>query len=193
MFFLRKHKQDKDIEDIKKTLNEPVEEPVVPQPSGMDFGMPEQPEQPEEEISEPLPNYEPPYEPRYIPPAVPAPRPVEPIFRKQSGEAPLFIKIDKYNELLGHLQELRSFMSATKETFQILEEIETARSDAVKILRTSIQRMERSLAIADNELGKPETPMSEEFSRGDVDNVETSLQSLKKEIGDLRKELGKFE
>ncbi|MCD6215934.1 MAG: hypothetical protein J7J92_02565 [Candidatus Aenigmarchaeota archaeon] len=110
----------------------------------------------------------------------------------ESESAPLFIKLSKYNEVLSNLQELKAFIAGLKQVFQILSEIEILRSEALKLMRASVQRIERNIVELDTGLlrppGSPEMP----HSNKEIHSVEGSLSDLQKQLRSLRSELERF-
>ncbi|MDI6721045.1 MAG: hypothetical protein QMD85_01550 [Candidatus Aenigmarchaeota archaeon] len=104
--------------------------------------------------------------------------------------APLFVKIDKYRDIIGEIQELKSFVSNLKQTFTILHEIESIRSDTLKIMRASLQRLEKSVLEVDAELVRPKG-ISLETVQGkeEIVHIEGSLTDLQKQLNELKREL----
>ncbi len=104
--------------------------------------------------------------------------------------APLFIKVEKYRDILSSLQELKTFVSSVKQLFTVMHDLETVRSDALKIMRASIQRLEKSLIEIDSELLRPKGfEMPEMSSDVEIRHVESSLGDLQKQIAALKREL----
>ncbi len=104
--------------------------------------------------------------------------------------APLFIKVEKYRDILSGLQELKTFVSSIKQLFTILHEVETVRSDTLKIMRASIQRLEKSIIEIDSELLRPKGfDMPDVSSDVEIRHVEASLGDLQKQITVLKREL----
>ena len=103
--------------------------------------------------------------------------------------APLFVKVDKYKEVLRDVQELKVFISGMKQLFSILNDLENVRNDSLKIMRATMQRLERTVVEIDTELLRPrgfELPTHEEE---DIHHIEDSLTDLQKQLATLRKEL----
>jgi predicted RNase H-like nuclease (RuvC/YqgF family) len=107
----------------------------------------------------------------------------------RSEGAPLFVKVDKYKELISTIHELKLFLSSTKQLFALVNEIESVRGDAYNVLRATIQRLERSVTEMDTGLLRPrgiDTSYDRESS--DVDHIESSLSDLHKQLMDLKRE-----
>ncbi|MEM7813564.1 MAG: hypothetical protein QW548_01550, partial [Candidatus Aenigmatarchaeota archaeon] len=87
-------------------------------------------------------------------PAMPA-LPPHPVPGEAAQFAPMFVKVDKYREILTELGELKAFMSSIKQIFSVLSDLETTREDALKTMRAAIQRMERAVGAIDSEMLRP--------------------------------------
>src|SRR5262245_59124567 len=68
----------------------------------------------------------------------------EEVSPRVSESAPLFVKVDKYQELITTIHELKLFLASTKQLFTLVNEIESVRSDAHNVLRATVQRLEKS-------------------------------------------------
>jgi hypothetical protein len=103
--------------------------------------------------------------------------------------APLFVKVEKYREVLGHIGEIKTFVNGVKQIFVLQDELDGVRTDALRMLRSSIQRLERSIEEVDSGLLRPVG--LEVFPHGDVEmkHVEESLTRLRSQLSNLRKEL----
>ena len=105
-------------------------------------------------------------------------------------EAPLFIKVEKYHDIISTLNEMKSFVGGIKQLYGIIQESENVRTDALKILRSSIQRIEKSLYEMDAELLRPRGFVGEtKETEREMSHITGSLTDLQKQLGMLRKEL----
>lgn len=105
--------------------------------------------------------------------------------------APLFVKVDKYREILSGIQEMKIFVSGTRQLFNVLHELETVRTDAINIMRATIQRLEKSIVEIDSELLRPRGVGVSDVVQGNVEaqHLEDSLTELQTQLAGLRKEL----
>ena len=113
-----------------------------------------------------------------------------PVPTKESGSAPLFVKVDKYHEILKNVQEMKMFLAGSKQLYTILAEIEGIRNDALKVLRGTIQKLERNVTEIDSEFIRPgemTNPTTQQSP--DVRQVEGSLDELQDQLNSLKKEL----
>jgi hypothetical protein len=127
-------------------------------------------------------------EPKHIPE-----QQVFPLVREVKIEqsAPLFVKVDKYRDLISGLQEMKLFVSSVKDIFGLMQEIENIRSDALNIMKVTVQRLEKSVIEMDSELLRPKGMTSSPFPQGETEikHIESSLSELQQQLLALRKEL----
>jgi len=104
--------------------------------------------------------------------------------------APLFVKVEKYREALAAIAEIKMFISGLKQLFAVINELEALRSDANKIMRATIQRLEKSIIEIDTELLRPKG-FEMDFPTGEIEvhQIEDSLTELQKQIASLKREL----
>ncbi len=113
----------------------------------------------------------------------PAPVPV-----RQEISAPLFVKVEKYREILSSVHEMKIFISGIRQLFDILNELEAVRSDTIKIMRATLQRLEKGVVEIDTELLRPRGLVAE--ARGEeASHIESSLSELQSQLGELKREL----
>jgi hypothetical protein len=103
--------------------------------------------------------------------------------------APLFVKIEKYREVVANIQEIRILLNGIKNIFNLLYEIEHVRNDATKLLSTTLQRVERSLIELDTSLLRPGD--FETSPTSDMSGIEQALSQLTQQLTILRNELEK--
>ena len=104
--------------------------------------------------------------------------------------APLFVKVEKYKDIITTLHELKLFLSGTKQLFTLLGEIEGVRAEALNILKATIQRLERSLITMDSELARPRGMDVTYQERTEATHIGSSLNDLQRQLMELKRELG---
>ena len=113
---------------------------------------------------------------------------IRPVEKKEKPLAPVFIKVEKYKEIISTIEEIKILLRGTKQIFSILSEIEGIRDDALKILSSAIQRAERDVIAVDSYmLRPPELEIEEKPS-----HIEKSLEDLQKQLQELKTELNKI-
>lgn len=106
------------------------------------------------------------------------------------GKAPLFIKLERYEEVLSMTQELKSILVLLKDSLSVLDENEKIRSEAVKMIRENIENFEEKVASLDSILLKPsEKREISEVKSQRTEEVKDSLSALKSQIDKLKEEL----
>lgn len=126
------------------------------------------------------------------PPAPPKPpEPTRVVEEKPpvKGAAPLFVKIDRYNEILKNLEEIRGMLKSFTSAVALITEIDKIKSDAVDALRKTMTKITDSLISMDEQFIRPE-PMRGEIVAKPPTEVESHLAELQAELKHLRKELG---
>ncbi len=192
MFFMRKDK-DKHLDDIKDAVekDEPKQHPNIPHMPDVDsLFHKDRKHMPKKPVARPI---QPPMDNTFELPEEPTSTPVVPKApaREVSTDpgAPLFVKVDKYKDIITTIHELKLFLSGTKQLFTLLHEIDAVRSDAISILRATIQRLERSLVDMDAELLRPRGVDMVQQERGEASHIESSLNDLHKQLLELKREL----
>lgn len=115
----------------------------------------------------------------------------QPQKQPQDDSAPLFVKVSKYNEILSNLQEMKAYIAGVKQLYHLLSEIETTREESLKLLRSTLQKVERNIVQLDSGLLRPMgTPVGQKSEQSR--HVEESLSDLESQLESLKSELEKF-
>ncbi len=111
-------------------------------------------------------------------------------YREPKRAAPLFVKLDKYKDILQTMDEMKKFVKGLKDTFNLLNEIEDLKRNAFDIIRTTIQHIEKNLIEVDAEMLRPgAVDMEVEQSGKEISHVEDSVKDLQKQLEMLKREL----
>jgi prefoldin subunit 5 len=109
----------------------------------------------------------------------------------EHGTAPLFIKLDKYRDVLVSLGHIKATIVALKNSFDMLQDLDSARAQTTEVMQKAIQKVEARVATLDQELVKPkgfrETSVPKDYE--EVETVEATIADLKGQIESLREEL----
>jgi hypothetical protein len=111
------------------------------------------------------------------------PEPERPAF------APLFVKLDRYKIILDSLTELRTMITAIKNAFASLIELETLKRENLKIIQNAIGKVERRLAALDSEFLRPAGYEEEVAPEVYTSELEPSIADLKSQVEKLKSEL----
>lgn len=126
--------------------------------------------------------------------------PAEPLVRQSYRRlpqddiaAPLFVKVEKYKEILVTVQEMKVFVAGVKQLLPIITEADNIKGDALKMVKASIQRMEKNLIEIDSELLRPRG-IDIEVTKGDIEvrQIQSSLTELQDNLSNLKKELNEM-
>lgn len=108
---------------------------------------------------------------------------------KSDGSAPLFIKVDRYNEILDNLQQTKALLMGIKSVFPLLVEVDNVKKDAIDVLRLTMQKIEKNIVLLDSSMAKPgEIPDIQRITP-DSSRMEDSLNQLQRQLGSLKSEL----
>jgi hypothetical protein len=123
-------------------------------------------------------------------PTAPAPQRTAQQMHGELG-APLFVKVEKYREVLTTLQEVKLFTAGVRQLLGILHEVEAIRSDATNIMRATVERLDRAITEIDSDLLRPRgvTLMDYDRTTTEIGQVEHALTELQGQLGDLRRQL----
>ena len=109
--------------------------------------------------------------------------------------APLFVKIERYRQILNTIGTLKTSLIVVKNSLDTLDQIEKARDQVYSIVTDVVGRMDEKLVNLDNELLRPagfHTPSDASPEQQDVRSIEATVSELRGQIDQLRSELGKM-
>lgn len=102
--------------------------------------------------------------------------------------APLFIKIDKYKEVLQKVQKMKSIVNNLNRLVALQNTIEKARSDSIEAMRKNVDDFQQTIKTLDQELVRPQT--MEPFIKDQTTQpVDTYTKDLEDEIAKLKEQL----
>lgn len=102
---------------------------------------------------------------------------------------PLFIKLERYEEVLSTIDELEEVLSLIKNSFSLLEESEKIRTEAVGAIKENIGKIEERIASLNSILLRPYGHEEREYRS---EEMKDTLSTLKSQIEKLRQELQSF-
>jgi hypothetical protein len=107
--------------------------------------------------------------------------------------APLFVRVDRYKEILSHIQGLRSTLSSLENVLAVRKHVHKINAESDEILEKALRKFADSTNMFGQEFITPRGP--EEFARVG-ESPENAFDSTISQIGDeivkLRKELEKI-
>ena len=133
-------------------------------------------------------------------PTLPEPSPPSPPPKKASivGEskesAPLFIKIEKYEEVIQKLEELKNNLKALTRLLSFHKEIEELREDVFTRIKDTTSSITNILISMDEIFVKPERPeITGAKEKKEERTIEEEILDLGEELRHLKKELSEIE
>ena len=101
---------------------------------------------------------------------------------------PLFIKIDKYTEIVKNIQRLKSYSLSLRDALDALAEIESELKTGLDVTQKALDRFNTIIALLDAKLlriqGIDTEPIAEE-----AENVENYMDKLSSQMERLKSEL----
>jgi polyhydroxyalkanoate synthesis regulator phasin len=108
---------------------------------------------------------------------------------QRSSFAPLFVKIDRYRQILSTMNYLKNSMMLIKNNFVILNELEKLKEDNMKILQEGIERLEKKVVSLDTQFLRPSGFMEDVKETQDVEVFESTISDLSGQIQNLKAQL----
>ena len=103
--------------------------------------------------------------------------------------APLFVKLERYRQILTSLEELRKTMEVIKSAFLTLNELDRLRYENMKIVESTVETVDKRLASLDAEFLRPSGFREELPSEAYTEGLESELSGLRNQIEQLKSEL----
>jgi hypothetical protein len=110
---------------------------------------------------------------------------------EQRTAAPIFVKLDKYRDILVSLGHLKATVVALKNSMEMLQELDEARMQTAEVMQKAMENIDNRIAALDQELVKPKgfREISRSPDYDEVENVEATIADLKGQIEQLRSEI----
>jgi hypothetical protein len=128
-------------------------------------------------------------------PTAPTSPPLEPMeIEKETSEpipvfAPLFVKLERYREILGSLNELKGTLESIRNAFMMLNEMDRLRYENMKIVQGAIDAVDERLKSLDSEFVRPVGFDDQNQTVPYAEGLEGELEALKGQVEQLRGDL----
>lgn len=103
--------------------------------------------------------------------------------------APLFVKIDRYKEVLQRFEEIKGTLNNLKDLVALLDQINQVKDETSNVLKKSIEEITNSLISLDEEFVRPEGTEGQIMKEPKSEGVKNNIKDLQKELKHLRSEL----
>ncbi len=124
----------------------------------------------------------------------PVEKKVEKMPERQTA-APLFVKIDRYKQILGTISGLKTSLVIVKKSLAMLEQIEKLRATTIDVVTQSINKVDQKIGSLDNELLRPtgyHDPGEGTSEYQDARSLESTISDLQEQIEQLRSDLDRM-
>jgi len=114
------------------------------------------------------------------------------------SSTPLFVKVERYKDILNNINEIKTLLSGIQNILSILEEIEQLRLEGINTLRITMQRLERNITKLDLGFTKPSDISIEKVKEEikprmlEAEEMEDSLMQIYNQLNAMRAEIEKL-
>jgi hypothetical protein len=106
--------------------------------------------------------------------------------QEKSGFAPLFVKIDRYRNILKSLGELKTMLALMKNAFVMLDRIDKIEDENMNLILNSLDKIEKKLIALDSEFLRPSGFEDETSDMYEFENVQGVISDLHSQIQKLK-------
>lgn len=112
------------------------------------------------------------------------------IHPNENEKAPLFVKIEKYNEIITKIEEIKGFTDSLHRYFALMEEVISIKTQILNAMRALIQKVEKDIVELNAIFLPPERPPEPSKK---ILKVDETLQTIEQQVKDLKSALEKVE
>jgi len=115
----------------------------------------------------------------------------KPVFRPQNAQSPpLFIKVDKYRDIIKSIRDLRSYILNLRDALDVLRDMQKEVANGIEIAGKTLDELNEITSNLDSFFMKPQTigGKAEDFGRPGIgEEEEEARDSMKDVYGQLEK------
>ena len=167
--------------------------PPVP-PAGLPMEPQRLPPLPEEAYARPLPPRELPPIPRRVPPEH-IPEVEVPEIPAGAKSPPVFVKLERYKEILQSVQKLKSYAMGLRDALEALEDIEAELKKALALTSRALDQFNSNITVLNRRISRVHGTEERVEALPSVAeatppaDIETSVQNLYEQMGKIKKAL----
>lgn len=109
----------------------------------------------------------------------------------QEDFAPLFVKLDKYKQILGVVAQLKHTITIAKNSLHILDQLARLRDENLRVIKSSIENVEKNLVALDTGFMRP-GGYKEPQQTEDIKKLDKTLNNLQGQIEKLKTDVDNF-
>ncbi len=119
--------------------------------------------------------------------AMPTPPKAE---KKQKPEfAPLFVRINKYRQILHTMNYMKTTINAVKSSISILKELDKLRDENLRMVEDAVNTVDQRMLTLDSSFMRPSGFVEEVPQLQDVENLGVTLEDLRSQINQLKSQI----
>ncbi|MEM7821626.1 MAG: hypothetical protein QXX38_02330 [Candidatus Aenigmatarchaeota archaeon] len=104
--------------------------------------------------------------------------------------APLFVKLERYKQILDMLAEIKTTISTIRTLISLLNEVDRVRKESFEVVGNAVEKLEKKLIALDSEFLRPKEFKEEStIETHGTEGLESVISNLKNEVDQLRAEL----
>lgn len=108
--------------------------------------------------------------------------------KEETSFAPLFIKLERYKEIINKIESIKSTLAGLKSCLSILKDLEKLREENIKVADSIISKLEKKLEELDSEFTQPGGALTHIKEIKDVESLVSSIADVKAEIERIKTE-----
>ena len=123
--------------------------------------------------------------------------PVKPVPRLPAQSPPIFIKVEKYKDIIKGIRDLRSYILNLRDTLDVLVDMQRELANGIEIAHKTLDELSTILSNLDSFFMKPQGAEGrlgdfeerEDLEERDIDEVHTSMSDVYGHLEKLRAQL----
>jgi hypothetical protein len=124
------------------------------------------------------------------------PRPAPRFAPSSSAQSPpLFIKVDKYRDIVKGIRELRSYILNLRDTLDVLNDMQREVTNGIQIAHKSLDELNTIVSNLDSFFMKPQSSMGgkiQEYTQEDIEDDEEEPTEMRSSMKDVYGQLEKL-
>jgi len=103
--------------------------------------------------------------------------------------APLFVKVEKYNNILKSLSELKTTMIVMKNSLAALSQLDQIRNENMNLIVNALDKVEKKLLALDAAFLRPASLQEESGDTEEVEGLHEVMSGLRSQIEQLKNQV----